>query len=161
MSSHHKISTYSSKSKMETTNLMIVGVQKQFTAKFIAQLFWNQHIAMVRTVTLIPYLDDNSEIYNIAYITLIDYCDSEIAYNFIRKLKTKNLAKIVYQDDDTWNVTLNTHNNGQLVLDRFTTIFSKHSYDTIDANVTLRPHQQHFTGETPVRPLYSKKQPLF
>jgi hypothetical protein len=91
---------------------MINCVESQYTQKYIANVFWRQHIAKVSSITLIPYLK-NGEICSIAYINIDQWCESKVAYNFIQHLKDSSReVRIVHQDDDWWPVQINTHNNG-------------------------------------------------
>lgn len=108
---------------MSAKNLMINCVEAQYTQQYIANVFWSQHIAKVSKITLIPYLK-NTEIYNIAYIEIGEWCDSESAYNFIKRVNNpEKEARIVHNDDDWWPVQLNTHNNGDVAVGIYTVVF--------------------------------------
>lgn len=109
---------------MSIKNLMIKGVESQYTQKYIANVFRSQNIAKVSKITLIPYTI-NSEIYSIAYIKIDEWCDSEAAYNLIMRLVNGTReARIVHYDDDWWPLQLNTHNNGELDVGPYTVSFS-------------------------------------
>jgi len=109
---------------MTPKNLMIASVESQYTSEYIANVFWRNDIAKVSKITLIPYLK-NSQIYNIAYITIEKWCETEPAYNFIKYLNSpENEARIIHNDDDWFPVQLNTHNNGELEVGEYTTTFS-------------------------------------
>lgn len=111
--------------KMTSKNLMIQCIESTYTAEYIANVLWNQHIARVSNITLIPYLK-NTEIYNLAYISVDEWCESETAYNFVQRIYSSNKeARLVHQDDDWWPVELNTHNNGNIVVGDYTTSFNK------------------------------------
>jgi hypothetical protein len=108
---------------------MITNIESQYTAEYIANVFWKQNIAKVSNITLIPYLKD-CEIYSVAYITLDQWCDSEAAYNFIQRLKYHvREARIVHNDDNWWPVQVNTHNNGNLEVGSYTTWFPSSYFD--------------------------------
>jgi len=107
---------------------MIVCVDSLYTAEYIANIFWNQHIATLNNLTLIPYLKEN-KIHFVAYINIDQWCDSEAAYNFIQRLKSPSReARIIYNDDNWWSVELNTHNNGNLEVGSYTTWFSSNYF---------------------------------
>lgn len=140
---------------MSIKSLMIANVDSQQCAKNIANVFLNQNIAQVSSITLIPYLKE-TEILQMAYIDIEYWCDSEVAYNFLQRLKVpEGEARLVYATDDWWPVQINTHNNGQLLAGVYTTTFSysyieknkmfeeeKIEYAVANSkNVTLRAHQ--------------------
>ena len=128
---------------MSVTTIMISDIESKFSSEFIANLFWRQHIAEVSSITIMPYLKDD-KVYKIAYITIREWCDSEIAYNFMCRLKNNGEAKIIYDDEKAWSVKMNTHNNGNILLENFTKIFNRKYYINLESNVTLRKHQLHF-----------------
>ncbi len=123
---------------MSVKSVMINCVDSQYTQEYIANVFWRQHIAKVSSITLIPYLK-NSGIYNIAYIAIDEWCDSEAAYNFIQRLKDPSKeARLVHHDDDWWTVEINTHNNGDICVGAYTTAFMSNYFTKDDetANCT-------------------------
>jgi hypothetical protein len=140
---------------MSIKSLMIANVESQHTAEYIANVFWNQNIAQVSSITLIPYLKE-TEILQMAYIDIEYWCDSEVAYNFLQRLKVpEGEARVIHFADDWWPVQINTHNNGQLLAGVYTTTFS-YSYFEMNKifddekieyalanskNVTLRAYQ--------------------
>ena len=108
---------------MSIKSVMINCVESQYTQEYIANVFWRQHIAKVGSITLIPYLK-NGEICSIAYVNIDQWCDSEAAYNFIKRLKDSSReVRIVHQDDDWWSVQINTHNNGAICVGAYTLAF--------------------------------------
>jgi hypothetical protein len=62
-----------------------------------------------------------------AYIEIASWCDSEVAYNFIRRLKVlEGEARINHNlNEDWWAVQINTHYNGQPFTDASTVTFSQ------------------------------------
>lgn len=108
---------------MSAKSLMIQEVESQYTQTYIANVFWRQDIAKVSNITLIPYIK-NSEIYNIAYINIAEWCDTEAAFNFIQRLTNpEREARIVYSEDNWWPVEINTHNNGNISVGTYTVVF--------------------------------------
>lgn len=132
---------------VNTHNIKISGIANKWTAEYIANQFWRQHIAKVSSITFMPYLNERDEIYKIAYITIASFCDTEIAYNFIKRLNKNMEARLVFNDDDYWIVELNNHNDGNIIMERFTSIFTDKYYDKLESNVTLRPHQKAFKNK--------------
>jgi len=98
-------------------------VECQYTQEYIANVLWNQDIAKVSSITLIPYLT-NDKIYSIAYVNIDQWCETEVAYNFINRLKDASKeVRIVHRDEDWWLVQLNTHNNGDIYVGDYTLSF--------------------------------------
>ena len=92
------------------TSLVIPCVEILYTAEYIANVFWNQRIAQVRTVTLIPYYT-HTEYVQAAYIDIECWCDTEVAYNFLQRLKDINKeTRLVHSSENWWPVAVNTHN---------------------------------------------------
>lgn len=108
---------------MSIKSLMIPYVEGQYTQEYIANVFWSQHIAKVSSITLIPYIK-NLEICSIAYIAIDEWCDSEVAYNFIYRLKNQDKeVRIVHDDENWWSLQLNTHNSGAIDVGFYTVRF--------------------------------------
>lgn len=102
---------------------MINCIEIQYTQEYIANVFWRQDIAKVSSITLIPYIK-NSEMYSIAYINIDEWCETEAAYNFIKRLKSvEKEARLVYHEDSWWPIQINTHNNGELSVGDYTVSF--------------------------------------
>lgn len=109
---------------MSIKSLMIANVESQHTAEYIANVFWNQSIAHVSSITLIPYLKE-TEVLQLAYIDIEYWCDSEVAYNFLQRLKIpEGEARVVHIADEWWALQINTHNNGHLLAGIYTRKFS-------------------------------------
>ena len=135
---------------VNTHNLEIrTGVNIKYTAEFIANQFWRQHIAKVSSVTFIPIICRSTGLckYKHAYITIESYCDTEIAYNFIKRLINNGEANFVFNDDDYWIIRPINDNIANIVMERFTSIFTDKYYDKLESNVTLRPHQKAFKNQ--------------
>jgi hypothetical protein len=85
-------------------SLIIPCVEHEYTHEYIANAFWKQRIAKVSSVTLIPYVKGNA-IYDIAYINIECWHDSENAYHFIQKLNNPNKeTRLVHYEDNWWVV---------------------------------------------------------
>lgn len=148
---------------MSTCNLIVSGIQIHHNAEYIANTFWNQNIAQIKSIILTPYLH-NSTFYQTAYIHIQTWCDTEIAYNFIKRLQDKRkVTKIVHYVDDWWPVSINRMNIKTLMQmykysGKYLTKFNQSYYikeetnsdldivlnTELSKNVTLRPHQLSF-----------------
>ena len=114
---------------MSINSLMISRIPYQYTAEYIANVFWNQRIAQVSTITLFPYLQ-GQDVFQRAYVTIGIWSDSEVAYNLIQRLKDNSKrSRIVHQDDLWWPVRINTHIAGFYYLDRHTTVFPENYFE--------------------------------
>lgn len=110
---------------MSIKSLMIQCVEAEYTAEYIANVFWKQNIAQVNSVTLIPYIK-NAEVYQTAYIEISCWCDSEISYNFIKRLNSYSKeSRLVYCSDCWWPVQINSHILDNIFLNTYTTTFPK------------------------------------
>ena len=92
------------------TSLVIPCVEMCYTAEYIANVFWTQGIAQVSNITLIPY-PTNTEYLQVAYIYIGTWCDTEVAYNFLQRLKDMNKeTRLVHTSENWWPVAFNTNN---------------------------------------------------
>lgn len=104
-------------------SLVISKIHYQYTSEYIANVFWNQNIAQVSTITLLPYIQ-GIEVFQRAYITIAAWCDSEVAYNLIQRLRDPSKkCRIVHLDELWWPVKINTQIAGYYYLDHYTTAF--------------------------------------
>jgi hypothetical protein len=92
---------------------MIPCVESRFTAEYIANAFWNQRIAQVKTITLIPYLK-NTVMFQMAYVVIENWCDSEVAYNFIKRLQKaegegEGEVRLIHRTDEWWPIQLSSY----------------------------------------------------
>lgn len=118
---------------MSIYSLMISNADVK-DSEYIANTFWSQNIAQVSSIVLLPYLKNN-KLCQMAYIEIASWCDSEVAYNFIRRLKVpEGEARINHNlNEDWWAVQINTHYNGQPFTDASTVTFSQKSFvKTVD-----------------------------
>jgi len=119
---------------MSITSLMISNAEGVKKSEYIANAFWSQNIAQVSSIVLLPYLKNN-KLCQMAYIEIASWCDSEVAYNFIRRLKVlEGEARLNHNlNEDWWAVQINTHYNGQPFTDASTVTFSQKSFvKTVD-----------------------------
>jgi hypothetical protein len=125
---------------MSIKSVIIYCVESQYTQEYIANVFWRQHIAKVSSITLIPYLK-NGSIYNIAYITIDEWCDRESAYNLIQRLNDPSKeARIIHYEDKWWPVEINTHNNGDIYLGAYTVSFASDYFMKEVEDVATAPY---------------------
>ena len=119
---------------MSITSLMISNAEGVKNSEYIANSFWSQNIAQVSSIVLLPYLKNN-KLCQMAYIEIASWCDSEVAYNFIRRLKLlEGEARLNHNlNEDWWAVQINTHYNGQPFTDASTVTFSQKNFvKTVD-----------------------------
>lgn len=114
---------------MSIKSFTIPSVELKYTSEHIATILWKQKIAKVKCITTIPYLREN-EVFNLAYVYIDTWCDSEVAYNFINRLKdsTKE-TRLVYNSDNWWNVEINIHNSGNMNLYSYTKNFNNDFFE--------------------------------
>ena len=92
-------------------NIMIECVSEKYDHHFIAHLFLKNNLALVKYVTLVPYLDASGDTLYTAYIEIKEWCDTESAYGFMTRLKAHGEVPIVYEDEDRWIVKQNNRNS--------------------------------------------------
>jgi len=114
---------------MSITSLMISNAEGVNNSEYIANAFWSQNIAQVSSIVLLPYLKNN-KLCQMAYIEIASWCDSEVAYNFIRRLKVlEGEARLNHNlNEDWWAVQINTHYDGQPFIDASTVTFSQKTF---------------------------------
>lgn len=85
-------------------SLFIPCVELNVDAYFIMDLFYENCIATVERVTFESYGSN----YKRAYVDIYEWHDSEIAYNFIKRLKNETIeTKLIHSDDNWWIVKIN------------------------------------------------------
>jgi len=110
---------------MSIKSITIPAVEVKYTAEDIAHILWTNNIAQSKLITMVPYLRDDM-VYNIVYIGIEFWCDSEVAFNFIKKLKDPlKEVRLVHNSDDWWNVEINKHNSGTNYLYPYSKRFDK------------------------------------
>jgi len=125
----HTYPVHQSFKTMSITSLMISNAEGVNNSEYIANAFWSQNIAQVSSIVLLPYLKNN-KLYQMAYIEIAGWCDSEVAYNFIRRLKViEGEARLNHNlNEDWWAVQINTHYDGQPFIDASTVTFSQKTF---------------------------------
>ena len=111
---------------MTIQHLLICGIETQYSPEYIVNVLWKQRIAKATSITCLPNL--NSDSFN-AYITIGQWCDSEVAYNFIKRLQYSYIeTRIVHNDENWWNVYTFPFNIGG-PLPEYTTQFDTNYFD--------------------------------
>ena len=122
---------------MSINSVIVSGILMQYNAEYIANVFWKQNIAQVSSITLLPYLQ-GTKVYQTAYVSIATWCDSEVAYNFIKRLKgILKKARIVHQSDYWWSIKINTHNSGNIFLGPYTTTFPETFFKKLEEEKVL------------------------
>jgi hypothetical protein len=116
---------------MSNQTLFIHRIESKYSAEYIANTLWNQNLAQVSSIVLVPIVSSDFT-YQRAYIKIENWCDSETAYNFIRRLNNITIeTRIVHADDNWWPVQqLNFNINFNPIYDDVVTFepeyFAKH-----------------------------------
>ena len=94
------------------SSIIISGITEGYTSEYIANVLWKQGLAQVSRITMLPYLDHESNtICFTAYADIQEWADTEAAFNFIKRLDKTFVARIVHNDDDSWHVRITTRYN--------------------------------------------------
>jgi len=109
---------------MSIQTVIINDVELQITSEYIANVLWEQNIAKVSTITLIPILK-NSFVVQIAYIEVAEWCDTEAAYNFVQRLKNPDReTRLVHNgNEEWWLVKLSNSSLSTLIAETYSTSF--------------------------------------
>ena len=92
--------------KMAIKSILIPCIEAQYTAEYIAKVIRRLRIAEVSNITLYPYFKNN-KVFQIACVDIANWCDSEVAYNFIQSLKnSKKETRLVHFSDNWWPVEI-------------------------------------------------------
>jgi hypothetical protein len=90
-------------------SLYIPHIEYGIDAQFIANVFYYQNIATIKRITLVPYIKPIGKYdymcFQRAYIDIHMWHDSEVAYNFIQRVKKPKVeARIIYDiiDEACW-----------------------------------------------------------
>lgn len=135
---------------MSIKSVVISYVEPEYNAEYIANVFWRQNIAKVNSIVLIPY-SKNGVSFQMAYVSIEQWAETESAYNFLQRLKTRNdkETRIIHRDDSWWTVegykhSLGPHEYTHQQLTTFNDSFYEKECFVPSPYVTLRPHQRHF-----------------
>jgi hypothetical protein len=94
------------------SSIIISGITEGYTSEYIANVLWKQGLAQVNRITMVPYLDhETNTICFTAYADIQEWADTEAAFNFIKRLDKTFVARIVHNDDDSWHVRITTRYN--------------------------------------------------
>ncbi len=119
---------------MSINRIMIRNLEPQYNAEYIANYFWKKEIAKVSSVTILPYIL-NFKILGIAYIVFDSFCETEAASEFIYNMTGVAgfmMAHAEPEDDNIWLLEPNTHNEGDLCVGSFTTVFDSKFFSNED-----------------------------
>lgn len=116
-------------------SLFISGVQEEYTAEFIANLFYVDEIATVSRITLLPedHLDetmDSTKKYFKAYIEILHWHDSpKIRYMQENLCAGINKTLLTYDGFHFWEIKINTRPSicYQPINRLYTTIFTSYT----------------------------------
>lgn len=127
--------------------LMISNIDTAFSAVYIGDMFWTQCIAQVSSITLIPYLTTLGNRHT-AIIEIRQWCETEVAYNFIQRLKMyEGEARLVYMDEQWWPVNATTVANKYINDPYYTTWFPTSYFEedtSIEDAATTRMFEEAF-----------------
>jgi len=88
-------------------SLYIPCLEVSVNGQQLIDVFYTNEIATVSKVTLVPFLK-NLTIYNKAYVDILEWHDTEVSYNFIKRLRNPSReARLVYSDDDWFAMYIN------------------------------------------------------
>lgn len=136
---------------MSANRIVILEVETQFPAHYIADVFWTQDIGKVSSITLIPQIY-NGKITNIAYVYFNSFNESEAAKEFLEAMKADGCMFCHNHSDpqnNIWVLEKNNHHSGELYVGPYTQMFTSDFFEgfvtgddsflreTIDVN---RPH---------------------
>lgn len=108
---------------MSLKSITLPSVELKYTAEYIAAALWKYGVAKVGSITMMPYLKDDT-VFNIAYINIDSWCDSENAFKLMNNLKDPlKENRIIHDLNLFWNVEINKHNSGDIDLYNFTRKF--------------------------------------
>lgn len=157
-------------------NLMILDLSPHLDAEYIANYFWKNNIAKVSAITIIPYEAEDPVLNDIhcdtgtAYIKIDSFCDTEAAKDFIYHMTGTSgyvCPHAMPEEDHTWCIKPNTHNDGNMRFEKYTTefgpaFFEDHDEDYPETN--YRPIQgldnDYYTYDEAVERLWCLNQAL-
>lgn len=88
------------------TSIYIPHVEKNFDAKYVANVFEKNGIAQVSKVHFESY--NKNKLFNRAYVEIENWYETKAALNFVQRLCNPSIeARIVHSDDNWWVVDIN------------------------------------------------------
>lgn len=129
------------------TSIYIPFVDKDITPEFIADVIEKNGLAKVKCIAIEPYKSTYVSIvknglnqYNRVYVGIKAWEDTEVAYNFIYRLRNPNReTRLVFRDDEWWQVEINDEPKKLLAdknVKRVVTLF--HESNDIYSKLTMR-----------------------
>jgi hypothetical protein len=103
---------------MSINRILVTDIRFDYSAELIAKMFWYQGIAKVSTIILTP-----DSLYQKADITIAAWCDTEAAYEFIKRLR--------FQDETIHNNWIVRDNSGEA--SSFSSAFYEALYEEVPA----------------------------
>jgi hypothetical protein len=113
---------------MHIQSLYIPNVDKHCNSQYIAEAFSKNRIAQVSRVFIEPHKYIKTD-YNKAYVLIDSWCETESAYNFLKRLRNHiTEARLVHGDDNWWTVHINKNHN-KLFNKNVLTVFKLKKYE--------------------------------
>ena len=103
---------------MSINRILVTEIRFDYSAELIAKMFWYQGIAKVSTIILTP-----DSLYQKADITIAAWCDTEAAYELIKRLR--------FQDETIHNNWIVRDNSGEA--SSFSSAFYEALYEEVPA----------------------------
>jgi hypothetical protein len=115
------------------SSISIANIPIHYNVSELIELFYVYNIATIREITYYP-VNKKGEVYNNAVLQLHEWHDTEIAYNFIGKLKRNGFARIVYDNDDNYFIvkladTEEVSTQCHTIVNYLATDYEVHPYD--------------------------------
>lgn len=95
-------------------DIVIPKVSKYTSPRYIAKVFYENKIAMVRHVKFIQYKFTCGEIFKRAIIQLACWFNSPAAQNIQRKIQTQSFARTIHKDENAWTLQAATEDDKNL-----------------------------------------------
>lgn len=155
-----------------TNTFVINNIAPEVSVEYIGYKMYKLGIAKIKSVTIGNVVGEhNIEYQRSATVTVEQWCETEAAYNFLKKLNNSSIVEFVihYAPRHTWNIIRSEDFGdcyGYITIKSFA-IFDKNYYDNLEhrikldpvnwrindhecfnANVTLRRHQSHFAPKS-------------
>jgi len=92
-------------------SLFIPCVEIEYDANYIIDVLYCNNIATVSKIILLPFAKNRKK-FNKAYIEIVEWHETEAAYNFIYSLRSgKSEVKFSHSDDNWWIFRVNKKPN--------------------------------------------------
>lgn len=88
-------------------SLFIPCIETEYDANYIIDALYCNNIATVSKITLLPFVR-NTGTFNRAYIDILEWHETEAAYNFVNRLRSgKYETRLCHSDDNWWAFQIN------------------------------------------------------